>query len=169
MKCNWTIKSYWCMQPLQRISMELCWGKKANLFLLSFCFFSHTHGIWKFLGQGLNQSHSCNLHGSSGNARSLTYWTTAGTPERRQFWKILHCTTVFLWHSQEDKTIEMQKKISGWQGSGVRWGRIEYKGTSQGTFRICLLSWLWSWLHKFTHVLKTIELYTKRKQINCTL
>ena len=61
------------------------------------------------------------------------------------------------------------EKISGWQGSGVRWGRIEYKGTSQGTFRICLLSWLWSWLHKFTHVLKTIELYTKRKQINCTL
>ena len=29
--------------------------------------FSHTHGIWEFLGQGLNPSHSCNLCHSLGN------------------------------------------------------------------------------------------------------
>ena len=36
------------------------------------CFYGCTHGIWKFLGQGLNLSHSCYLHHSCGNARSLT-------------------------------------------------------------------------------------------------
>ena len=34
-----------------------------------------THGIWKFLGQGSNLSHSCKLCQSCGNAGSLTYCT----------------------------------------------------------------------------------------------
>ena len=36
------------------------------------CFNGCIHGIWKFLGQELNPSHSCNLCHSCGNARSLT-------------------------------------------------------------------------------------------------
>ena len=42
-------------------------------------FFGCTHGIWKFPGQGLNLSHSCNLWHSSGNAGPLTQHTTVGT------------------------------------------------------------------------------------------
>ena len=53
----------------------------GGLFFLSvFFFFCHTHGLWKFLGQGLNLSHSCNLCHSFGNARSLTLCATVGTP-----------------------------------------------------------------------------------------
>ena len=38
-----------------------------------FCFcFDHTRGMWKFLGQGYNPSHSCSLSHSCGNTRSLT-------------------------------------------------------------------------------------------------
>ena len=36
------------------------------------CFYGHTHGIWKFPGQGLNPSLSCNLCCSCGNTRSLS-------------------------------------------------------------------------------------------------
>ena len=38
-----------------------------HLFFLN----GHTHGIWKFLGQGLSLSCSCNLHCSCDNARSF--------------------------------------------------------------------------------------------------
>ena len=50
-------------------------------FIYSFIFFlfGHTHGIRNFLGQALNLSHSCNLHCSCGNARSLTHCATGGT------------------------------------------------------------------------------------------
>ena len=34
-----------------------------------FVYFGHTHGIWKFPGQGLYLSHSCNLCHSCGSAR----------------------------------------------------------------------------------------------------
>jgi len=46
-------------------------------------FFGHTHGKWKFPGQGSNSSHSCNLPASTAvaNARSLTRCTTEGTPQ----------------------------------------------------------------------------------------
>ena len=76
-------------------------GRAAFIF---FFFNSPTHNIWKFLGQGLNPSHSCDLCHRGGNAGSfnplrgarnqtygsagtqtaavgfLTYSTTAGTP-----------------------------------------------------------------------------------------
>lgn len=42
---------------------------------MSLLFFkSRTHGIWKFLGQGLNLSHTCNLCCSCG--KSFTPCTT---------------------------------------------------------------------------------------------
>lgn len=46
-----------------------------------FLFFGHTHGIWKFLGQGSNPSHS------STNARDLTHYARLGLkplPPKRQ-------------------------------------------------------------------------------------
>ena len=47
-------------------------------FLSLFFFFSYACRIWKFLGQGLNLSHSCDLH-SGGNGGSLTHFTIVGT------------------------------------------------------------------------------------------
>ena len=47
-----------------------------NLF---FFFYDCTCGIWKFLAQGLNPSHSCHLHHSCSNARSLTHCTGPGS------------------------------------------------------------------------------------------
>lgn len=35
-------------------------------------FLGHAGGLWKFLGQGSNQSHSSNLSHNSANAKSLT-------------------------------------------------------------------------------------------------
>ena len=58
-----------------------------------FLFFGHTHGMQKFLGQGLNlhrshscnqnlrHSHSCNQSHSSDNARSLTHWAMKEFPD----------------------------------------------------------------------------------------
>ena len=37
-------------------------NKNRSYFFFLSGFFSHTCGIWKFLGQGLNPSQSCNLH-----------------------------------------------------------------------------------------------------------
>ena len=42
---------------------------------------SYTSGIWKFLSQGLNLSHSFDLCQSCSNTRSLTHCTTIGTPK----------------------------------------------------------------------------------------
>ena len=36
-----------------------------------FFFNGHTHGVWKFLGQGLNPSHSCELGHSCGDDGSF--------------------------------------------------------------------------------------------------
>ena len=38
------------------------------------------HGIWKFLGQGWNLSHSCNLLHSCSSPGSLTHCVIVGTP-----------------------------------------------------------------------------------------
>ena len=76
------------------------WIKLSFFFFFFFPLFGCTCGIWKFLGQGLNLSLSCNLCQSCGNAwslthcawprikpmppraktRSLTHHTSAGTP-----------------------------------------------------------------------------------------
>ena len=45
-----------------------------NFFFLYGC----THSMWKLWGQGLNPSHSCELHHSCGNARSLTHCPRPG-------------------------------------------------------------------------------------------
>ena len=54
-------------------------------FFFFFFFLSHTHGIWKFLGQGLNPSHSYSVFYCCSNAVSLTYCTTVGTPLKKLF------------------------------------------------------------------------------------
>ena len=45
------------------------------IYSLNFLFYGC---IWEFLGQGLNLSHSCNLHHSWGNARSFNPQSWAG-------------------------------------------------------------------------------------------
>ena len=50
------------------------------LFSFFFSFFGHTSGIWMFLSQGSNPSHSCNLCHCYGNTGSLTHCTTSETP-----------------------------------------------------------------------------------------
>ena len=47
-------------------------------FLSFFFFFLATPMPYKFPGQGLNQTHSCNLHHSCSNARSLVYCARLG-------------------------------------------------------------------------------------------
>ena len=50
-----------------------CW--KSSLF---FTFQGRTHGVWRFPGQGLNQSHICDLHHIHSVAGSLTHWVRPG-------------------------------------------------------------------------------------------
>jgi len=51
----------------------------GQILLLSLLFFNgHLHGIWKFLGQGLNLSPSCDLHHSCSHTRSLTHCARPG-------------------------------------------------------------------------------------------
>ena len=49
----------------------LCFSVVFTFFFFFF-FFCHSCGIWKFPGQGWILSHSCDLHHSCSNARSLT-------------------------------------------------------------------------------------------------
>ena len=69
------------------------------LFLLkmfhSFVVFGQIHGIWKFVGQGSNLSHSCDLCHSCGNAGLLAHCTGWGIEPallQRQPWilNLLH-------------------------------------------------------------------------------
>ena len=48
--------------------------------LSSLYFYGCTCGIWKFLGQGLNPSHSCDLSHSCGNIRSFLIHCTGYGP-----------------------------------------------------------------------------------------
>ena len=64
---------------LTSIFTPLLHSFQYHSFVVNFCFCCCTHSIWKFLGQGSNQSHSCGLCHSCSNARSLTYCITAGT------------------------------------------------------------------------------------------
>ena len=51
----------------RKLSIQL---QRWRIFSLFFSFFGHTHGTWKFLGQGSNPRQSCS------NARSLTHCFT---------------------------------------------------------------------------------------------
>ena len=65
-----------------------------NLIYFNF-FYGLTLSIWKFLGQGLNLSHSCELHCSCGNSRSFN-------PLHRPSWRLnlhlcsdpMHCSWI---------------------------------------------------------------------------
>lgn len=52
-----------------------------NLFGSLFFFFGHTQGVWKFLGQGSNPHHGCDLYPSFGKAGSLTCCTAQKLPQ----------------------------------------------------------------------------------------
>ena len=63
---------------------------------LSFFFFGHTWGIWKFPGQESNPSWSCNLYHISSTTRTLTHHARAGIEPvlpQRQARSLTHCTT----------------------------------------------------------------------------
>ena len=46
--------------------------KEQNFhFIYLFIYYGLTHDLWMFLGQGLNLSHSCELHHSWGNTGSF--------------------------------------------------------------------------------------------------
>lgn len=62
-------------------------GLQIRKFLFFFSFFSCTHGMWTFLGQGSNPScsYSCNLHHSCSNTRSWTHSATEGVSEIRKY------------------------------------------------------------------------------------
>ena len=49
-----------------------------SLFLCIYFIFGPIWGIWKFLNQGLNPSHRCNIHNSCGNAKSLIHCAGPG-------------------------------------------------------------------------------------------
>ena len=46
----------------------------VRLSFFFFLFFGHVHGMWKFLGQGLNLYHSSNPRHSGDNTDSLSHW-----------------------------------------------------------------------------------------------
>ena len=51
---------------------------RSLISLISLFFYGHTWGIWKFLGQRLISSHSCDLCGSCGNTGSFNPLTRPG-------------------------------------------------------------------------------------------
>ena len=65
------------------ITIALCYSLKSGNMILPglfiFIFFGCTNGIWKFLSQGINLSHSCGLHHSWRNTGSLTHFTGLGS------------------------------------------------------------------------------------------
>ena len=70
-------------------------------YLIFFFFYGHIHGIWKFLGQGLNLSQSCDLHCSCSKARSVNplHWARDQTHTSAETWAAavrfsIHCTMV---------------------------------------------------------------------------
>ena len=80
-------------------SQHLC--EEATIILC----FGRTHGIWKFLGQGSNPSHSC------GSTRSSTHYTGPGivlAPQQRPQLPQRQCPTLNPLHhsgSSEEATI----------------------------------------------------------------
>ena len=76
------------MKSSSLISCRLYWGDNCKVphvpemnlralwieilfFFLNFFSYGPIHGIWKFLGQGLNLSPSCYLHHSCGNVEAF--------------------------------------------------------------------------------------------------
>ena len=81
-----TYKIYISYKELQG-NKDLCLRKRTSVFFWGGggC----DHGMWKFLGQGLNLCHSRDLSYYSDNARSLTYCTTKELQEYHYFWSLL--------------------------------------------------------------------------------
>ena len=96
-------------------------------FFFSFC---HTHGIWKFHGQGsnLNSSwdlcHSCsharflttvpgqvlNLHHCRNNSRSLTHFAAAETPYSHHLYIVLEVLATPIIHVKEIQGIQIGRE-----------------------------------------------------------
>ena len=75
-RCMPLISILVCMTSLEKNlisvvnSRAICWT--VNNFSYFFFFF-RVNGVWKFLGQGSNLSHCCDLYHSCGNTGSLTH------------------------------------------------------------------------------------------------
>ena len=80
--CGWILLPHWIMHS-------------STTAFFSFFFFSgHTHGTWKFPGQGSNLSWSCNLCYSCCNARLFKPCTRPGiklAPPQTQGRSLTHC------------------------------------------------------------------------------
>ena len=72
-------------------------------YFIIFYFYGHIQGIWKFPGQGLNLSHSCDLSWSYSNAGSFNTlcwardWTCTSTATWAAIDSYHTCTTVGTW------------------------------------------------------------------------
>ena len=82
----------WAFSSIFPYCESLCFDKYfVYQYLLTFVFFIHTHGMWKFLGQGSNLHHSSDPSCSRNNARSLTHWAT-----RELLWAFLISFLVYI-------------------------------------------------------------------------
>ena len=79
--------------------LSLTWTFFWKRLAFFFFFYGHTHGIWKFLDQGFNLSHSCDLHRSCSNTGSfnLLGWAEDSIRTSAATWAtavrfLTHCT-----------------------------------------------------------------------------
>ena len=81
--CYMGVLSLWV--SLSCILMICVW-----VFLVVFCFFGCTQGMWKSPAQGLNLHHSCVQSHSSDSARYLNHWATMELHDLRTLKYLLH-------------------------------------------------------------------------------
>ena len=86
----WWFLPLTCMCTVLRflaVSFSTCWLLTWQIWPTFFFFFCHTHGMWKFQGQGLNLCHS------NDNTRSLTHCAT----RKLQIWLAWEVFEVVSW------------------------------------------------------------------------
>ena len=103
----------------------------VSLFFV-FCFlgvvFGHMRGIWKFLGQGLNLSHTCDLCYSCSNATSFTH--SAGPGIEPAPWQWLCQVLIPLHHSQNSLKCVFLLPISLCYIHWLFWNLVEWTDLS---------------------------------------
>lgn len=82
--------------------------------------------------------------------------------KRKLVSKIYDCIILFIWWSQ-NKVLEDISEVARY----YRWGRWWPENVAWGALLrwwSCSLSWLWQCSHESIHVLKFIEMYTKKEK-----
>ena len=147
------------------------WHLSVSVFgFFFFFFFSHPYGIWKFLGQRSNPTHSCDLHHRCSNAGSLTPCTGLGievVPSQRQARSLTHCPQWELYIYQYflistfTFLLLTSKFIVLWTSWSVRYQSLRFDGLlwwnihDDFLYHVCLRKifllsyWLWNsiWNH----------------------